>query len=93
MTQPPLPSTGLLRCQTSSRGWTAPPASRMAEKCARCAAAWTAVGRLRLAAGELPAGLRPMLASAQMSGEYELALSHFADVERVLRESTGEQGA
>jgi ABC-2 type transport system ATP-binding protein len=42
--------------------------------------------RLRLAAGELPAGLRPMLASAQMSGEYELALSQFADVERVLRQ-------
>jgi ABC-2 type transport system ATP-binding protein len=42
--------------------------------------------RLRLAAGDLPEALRPMLASAQVSGEHVLALAQFADVERVLRQ-------
>ena len=41
--------------------------------------------RLRLANGALPGSLRPMLAAAQMSGEYVLALHDYADVEGVLR--------
>ena len=35
--------------------------------------------------GALPESLRPMLAAAQVSGEYVLALHDYADVERVLR--------
>ena len=41
--------------------------------------------RLRLANGALPESLRPMLAAAQVSGEYVLALRDYADVEGVLR--------
>jgi len=41
--------------------------------------------RLRLANGALPASLRPMLAAAQVSGEYVLALHDYSDVEGVLR--------
>ena len=41
--------------------------------------------RLRLANGALPESLRPMLAAAQVSGEYVLALHHYPDVEGVLR--------
>jgi len=41
--------------------------------------------RLRLANGALPGSLRPMLAAAQMSGEYVLALHDYASVEGVLR--------
>lgn len=41
--------------------------------------------RLRLANGALPESLRPMLAAAQVSGEYVLALHDYADVEGVLR--------
>ncbi|MGH8758255.1 MAG: ABC transporter ATP-binding protein, partial [Burkholderiales bacterium] len=41
--------------------------------------------RLRLANGALPGSLRPMLAAAQVSGEYVLALHDYADVEGVLR--------
>jgi ABC-2 type transport system ATP-binding protein len=41
--------------------------------------------RLRLANGALPASLRPMLAAAQVSGEYVLALHAYSDVEGVLR--------
>jgi len=41
--------------------------------------------RLRLANGALPGSLRPMLAAAQVSGEYVLALHHYPDVEGVLR--------
>jgi ABC-2 type transport system ATP-binding protein len=41
--------------------------------------------RLRLANGALPGSLRPMLAAAQVSGEYVLALHDYANVEGVLR--------
>ena len=41
--------------------------------------------RLRLANGALPGSLRPMLAAAQVSGEYVLALHDYSDVEGVLR--------
>ena len=41
--------------------------------------------RLRLENGTLPERLRPMLAAAQVSGEYVLALHEYADVEGVLR--------
>ena len=41
--------------------------------------------RLRLANGALPGSLRPMLAAAQVSGEYVLVLHDYADVEGVLR--------
>ena len=41
--------------------------------------------RLRLASGALPGSLRPMLAAAQVSGEYVLALHDYSDVEGVLR--------
>jgi len=41
--------------------------------------------RLRLANGALPGSLRPMLAAAQVSGEYVLALHDYSDVEEVLR--------
>jgi ABC-2 type transport system ATP-binding protein len=41
--------------------------------------------RLRLKNGALPDSLRPMLAAAQVSGEYVLALHDYADVECVLR--------
>lgn len=40
--------------------------------------------RLRLAGGSLPEPLWPMLAAAQVSGEYVLALREFGDVENVL---------
>lgn len=42
--------------------------------------------RLRFVSGGLPEALRPMLASAQISGEYVLALAQFADVEQILRQ-------
>ena len=41
--------------------------------------------RLRLANGALPGSLRPMLAAAQISGEYVLTLHDYSDVEGVLR--------
>jgi ABC-2 type transport system ATP-binding protein len=41
--------------------------------------------RLRLKNGAMPDSLRPMLAAAQVSGEYVLALHDYADVECVLR--------
>ncbi len=41
--------------------------------------------RLRMTDGALPESLRPMLAAAQISGEYVLALHNYGDVEGVLR--------
>ena len=40
--------------------------------------------RLRLASGELPKTLQPLLAAAQASGEYVLGLKEYSDVEHVL---------
>jgi ABC-2 type transport system ATP-binding protein len=40
--------------------------------------------RLRLARGELPGGLRPMLAAAAEGGEYVLSLGDYREVEAVL---------
>ncbi|HWH49671.1 MAG TPA: ABC transporter ATP-binding protein, partial [Burkholderiales bacterium] len=41
--------------------------------------------RLRLVNGALPKSLQSMLAAAQVSGEYVLALHDYTDVEGVLR--------
>ena len=42
--------------------------------------------RLRLVNGTLPESLKPMLAAAQTSGEYELVLREYREVEKVLAE-------
>jgi ABC-2 type transport system ATP-binding protein len=46
--------------------------------------------RLRLANGGLPESLRPMLAASQTSGEYELVLREYGDVESVLAQLRNE---